>query len=67
MRPREVAATHTPIPITQEEDQKRTSTDKPSPPADARISQITDEAIEAYNRLLAGPLSLPKAQPVGMD
>ena len=32
-----------------------------------RIAEITDEAIEAYNRLLAEPLSLPKASPVGID
>lgn len=55
-------------------DQKRMSTEKPStaseplvPAVDARIAAITDDAIDAYNRLLAEPLSLPKATNVGID
>jgi uncharacterized protein YdaU (DUF1376 family) len=57
-------APHTPY---TREDQERTSADKPPTDIDARLSQVTDEAIEAYNRLLAEPLALPKALPVGID
>ena len=49
------------------EDQKRSSADEPPTAIDARLSQVTDEAIEAYNRLLAEPLALPKALPVGIE
>ena len=53
------------------EDQERGATapsaDKPPTDIDARLSQVTDDAIEAYNRLIAEPLSLPKALPVGID
>jgi hypothetical protein len=51
----------------QELGAKAPSTDKPSTDAAERLAQVTDEAIEAYNRLLAGPLSLPKASAVGID
>lgn len=50
-----------------EKDQKLSSPDKPPTATEARLSQVTDEAIEAYNRLLAEPLSLPKALQVGID
>jgi hypothetical protein len=47
-------------------DQKRMSSDKPPTDIDARLAQVTDEAIEAYNAF-AEPLGLAKALPVGMD
>lgn len=53
------------------EDQERgasaPSADKPPTDIDARLSQVTDEAIEAYNRLVAEPLALPRALPVGIE
>lgn len=52
-----------PLPI---KDQKRMSSDKPPTDIDARLAQVTDEAIEAYNAF-AEPLGLAKALPVGMD
>lgn len=48
------------------EDQKRMSSDKPPTDIDARLAQVTDEAVEAYNAF-AEPLGLAKALPVGMD
>lgn len=47
-------------------DQERMSSDKP-PTHDARLAEVTDEAMAAYNATLAEPLSLPKAMPVGID
>ena len=54
-------------PYTNTEDQERMSADKPPTAAEVRLSQVTDEAIEAYNRLIAGPLSLPPCKPVAMN
>lgn len=52
------------------QDQELSSPDKPETakptPIDSRIAEITDEAIEAYNRVCAEPLSLPRAMPVGI-
>jgi uncharacterized protein YdaU (DUF1376 family) len=52
-------------PITNK-DQERMSPDKPTT-HDARLAEVTDEAMTAYNATLAEPLSLPKAMPVGID
>lgn len=66
-------APHTPCSTI--EDQELSSPDKPETakpetakptPIDSRIAEITDEAIEAYNRVCAEPLSLPRAMPVGI-
>ena len=56
-------APHTPY---TNKDQERMSSDKP-PTHDARLAEVTDEAMTAYNATLAEPLSLPKAMPVGID
>jgi hypothetical protein len=58
------APSPSPLPI---QDQKRMSSDKPPTDIDARLAQVTDEAMGAYNRLCAEPLGLAKAMPVGMD
>lgn len=50
----------------KDQDQERMSSDKP-PTHDARLAEVTDEAMTAYNATLAEPLSLPKAMPVGID
>lgn len=49
------------------EDQELSSKGEPSTPIAARLNQVTDEAIDAYNRLLAEPLGLTKATAVGID
>lgn len=56
-------APHTPY---TNKDQERMSPDKPTT-HDARLAEVTDEAMTAYNATLAEPLSLPKAMPVGID
>jgi hypothetical protein len=50
----------------KDQDQERMSSDKPTT-HDARLAEVTDDAMTAYNATLAEPLSLPKAMPVGID
>lgn len=50
----------------KDQDQERMSPAKPTT-HDARLAEVTDEAMTAYNATLAEPLSLPKAMPVGID